>query len=39
MMIAAHTLVNKMILVANNTKEFERVEKLVYNSFVLLDKK
>ncbi len=34
MMIASHTLSNKMILVTNNTKEFERVENLVLDNWV-----
>ena len=34
MMIAAHALANKMILVTNNTKEFERVENLVLDNWV-----
>lgn len=34
MMIAAHALSNKMILVTNNTKEFERVENLKIANWV-----
>lgn len=35
MMISAHTLANKMTLVTNNSKEFERVEHLVLENLVL----
>ena len=34
MMIAAHALANKMTLVTNNTKEFERVENLALDNWV-----
>ena len=34
MMIAAHALSNKMTLVTNNIKEFERVENLVLDNWV-----
>ena len=34
MMIAAHALSNKMTLVTNNTKEFERVENLILDNWV-----
>ena len=34
MMIAAHALSNKMTLVTNNTKEFERVENLTLDNWV-----
>ncbi len=34
MVIVAHTLANKMTLVTNNTKEFERVENLVLDNWV-----
>ena len=34
MMIAAHALTNKMTLVTNNTKEFERVENLILDNWV-----
>ena len=34
MMIAAHALSNKMTLVTNNTKEFERIENLVLDNWV-----
>ena len=34
MIIVAHTLANKMTLVTNNTKEFERVENLTLDNWV-----
>lgn len=34
MVIVAHALANKMTLVTNNTKEFERVENLVLDNWV-----
>lgn len=34
MMIAAHALANKMTLITNNTKEFERVENLILDNRV-----
>lgn len=34
MMISAHTLANKMTLVTNNSKEFERAEHLVLENLV-----
>ena len=34
MQIAAHALANKMTLVTNNTKEFERVENLILDNWV-----
>ena len=34
MMIAAHALSNKMTLVTNNIKEFERIENLVLDNWV-----
>ena len=34
MVIVAHILANKMTLVTNNTKEFERVENLLLDNWV-----
>ena len=34
MQIATHALANKMTLVTNNTKEFERVENLLLDNWV-----
>jgi tRNA(fMet)-specific endonuclease VapC len=34
MIMAAHVLANKMTLVTNNTKEFERVENLTLDNWV-----